>query len=77
MARSQRAWRLLTNLRRERWGRSLGRVLFDVLLDGLGGFAQEPSYSRSREMRVWSDRPTEPEVIDFGHDYDAARECFA
>lgn len=58
-------------------GRSLGRMLLDVLTGGFGGFSDDPSYSRWRVVRTWTDRPSEPEVIDYGRDYESARLGFA
>jgi hypothetical protein len=58
-------------------GRSFGRVLLDLMLGGFGGLSDDPSYSTSRVVRVWTDRPSEPEVIDYGHDYESARLGFA
>ncbi|MGZ4532053.1 MAG: hypothetical protein ACXVXP_06850 [Mycobacteriaceae bacterium] len=57
-------------------GRSIGRVLLDVVLGGYGGFSDTPSYSPSRVVKVWRDRPSEPEVFEYGHDYESARLSF-
>ncbi len=54
-------------------GRSLGRQFLLFLL----GDTADPSYSPSRVVCVRADRPTRPEVIDYGHDYEAAQVGFA